>query len=211
MNDKDTPDLDGAYALKTPDDSRRLYADWAKTYDQSFAEAHDYRSPRLVAEIFRNAGGEGPVLDVGAGTGLCGQELVDLGTTPVDGTDISQEMLDVAAAKFIYRDLFTGDLTTRLPVSDNTYAGIVSSGTFTNGHVGPEALDELLRITCPGGLLALSIHTTHFATQGFGAKLQSLGDKITDLQLPEMKIYGEHAPDDHKDDTIYIALFRKTI
>ena len=47
-------------------------------------------------------------------------------------------MLDVAQTKGIYRALFAGDLTARLPVDDGTYAGIVSSGTFTNGHVGPE-------------------------------------------------------------------------
>lgn len=40
MND---PDLDAAYALETPDDSRRLYADWAQTYDTSFAKDADYR------------------------------------------------------------------------------------------------------------------------------------------------------------------------
>ena len=49
--------LDGAYALKTPEDSKKLYADWAETYDESFAEAHDYRSPFLVAEAYRDAGG----------------------------------------------------------------------------------------------------------------------------------------------------------
>ena len=205
----DTPSLDGAYALETPQDSQRLYATWAKTYDQDFAEAHDYLAPELVARAFKDVGGTGPVLDVGAGTGLCGHALVSLGISPVDATDISQEMLDVAATKAAYRSLFTGDLTAKLPVEDACYAGIVSSGTFTNGHVGPEAFDELLRVIQPGGVLALSINTAHFEVKGFRAKLDELEAQITDLQLPEMRIYGENASDTHKDDTVYIAVFRK--
>ncbi|SHI39909.1 Methyltransferase domain-containing protein [Shimia gijangensis] len=211
MTDKDTenPSLDGAYALETPEDSRRLYANWAETYDQTFAQAHDYLLPLLVAQAYKDEGGTGLVLDVGAGTGLCGQELIALNIGPVDATDISQEMLNVAATKSIYRTLFAGDLTARLAVEDDTYAGVVSSGTFTNGHVGPEAFDELLRITQPGGLLALSINTVHYDAKGFKAKLQDLDGQITDLHLPEVRIYGESATDGHKDDTVYIALFRK--
>lgn len=207
--DNDTPDLDGAYALKTPEDSKRLYAVWAETYDSDFAEAHDYLAPSHVAEAFLSAKGTGPVLDVGAGTGLCGEALHALGIGPVDATDISREMLDVAESKGIYRNLFTGDLTAQLPVADATYAGIVSSGTFTNGHVGPEAIDELLRITEPGGLLALSINTQHYVAQGFEAKLKALSGRITDLRLPELRIYGPGATGEHKDDTIFVALFRK--
>lgn len=206
---KTDPSLDGAYALKTPEDSKKLYATWAESYDETFAEAHDYLSPRLVAEAFREAGGCGPVLDVGAGTGLCGAALVGLGVGPVEATDISQEMLNMAASKGIYEQLFTGDLTARLPVADESYAGIVSSGTFTNGHVGPEAFDELLRIARPGAQFALSINTEHYVAEGFEAKLEALSDQITDLRLPVIRFYGENATGDHKDDTGYVALFRK--
>lgn len=201
--------LDGAYALKTPEDSKKLYAEWADSYDATFAEAHDYRSPALVAEAYRDAGGMGAVLDVGAGTGLCGAALVAIGVGPVEATDISQEMLDVAETKNIYARLFVGDLTGRLPVEDATYAGIVSSGTFTHGHVGPEALDELLRIARPGAQFALSIHTHHYVSEGFVAKLKALGDQITDLRLPVIRLYGEDGTGDHKDDRAYVALFRK--
>lgn len=68
------PDLDDAYGLKTPEDSRRLYAGWAETYDDSFARSMDFALPRIVATIYAAHGGVGPVLDAGAGTGLVGQE-----------------------------------------------------------------------------------------------------------------------------------------
>ncbi|PHS21034.1 MAG: methyltransferase, partial [Robiginitomaculum sp.] len=44
MND-DKPDLDTAYGLKTPRDSKRLYAEWAGDYDASFAVREDYQLP----------------------------------------------------------------------------------------------------------------------------------------------------------------------
>lgn len=205
----DDPNLDDAYALETPEDSIRLYADWATTYDQGFAAQQDYQLPRVVAEHFAVAGGRGPVLDVGAGTGLCAAHLRNLNVSPVDATDISQEMLDVAASKQIYRRLFIGDLTQTLPVVDGNYSGIVSSGTFTTGHVGPEAFDELIRIVRPGGLLAISINKAHFVSAGFESKLKSLATRISDLRLLEERFYGDNAVGAHKDDTGYIALFRR--
>jgi predicted TPR repeat methyltransferase len=203
------PDLDAAYALETPEDSQRLYADWAETYDQTFAEASDYLLPQIVAEAFAKAGGRGPVLDVGAGTGLCAQALTAQGVSPIDGTDISQDMLDVAAGKQVYRKLIQGNILERLPMADDTYAGIVSSGTFTHGHVGPEGFNELLRVAAPGAQFCLSINERHFEADGFAAKFKALENRITDLALPRVQIYGEKGSEDHKGDTALIALFRK--
>lgn len=209
MCPENDPSLDAAYALKTPEDSKRLYADWADTYDQDFAATSDYILHQHVARHFAAAGGTGPVLDVGAGTGLLAEALTPLIETEIDATDISAEMLEQARGKNVYRHLFTGDLTRALPVPDGAYNGVTSSGTFTNGHVGPEAFDELLRITAQGGLIALSINTQHFEAAGFAAKLDSISAQITDLCLHEVRIYGNAATDDHKDDTAYVALFRK--
>lgn len=33
----------------------------------------------------------------------------------------------------------------------------MSVGTFTHGHVGPEAIHEVVRIVRPGGVIALGI------------------------------------------------------
>ncbi|MCR9149844.1 MAG: class I SAM-dependent methyltransferase [Rhodobacteraceae bacterium] len=205
----DDPGLDAAYALKTPDDSRRLYARWAGTYDDDFAGAQDYRLPDAVARAYVAAGGEGPVLDVGAGTGLLGRYLADAGIGPVDGTDISPEMLAVAAGKRVYRRLFEGDVTGRLEVADATYAGVTSSGTFTCGHVGPEAIHELLRLAAPGALFVLSVNAAHWGPAGFAATFAALGDRIEGLELPAVPIYGDGGDPAHRDDRALLATFRK--
>ncbi len=203
------PDLDGAYALETPEDARRLYADWAETYDSGFAVDMDFAMPARVAEHFAGAGGAGPVLDFGTGTGLLGERLAALGVAPVDGTDLSPEMLAVADRKGIYRDLIVGNILDGLVLPAESYAGIVSSGTFTHAHVGPEALEPLLRVARPGALFALSINAKHFEAAGFAAAFEALAGRITAPELPEMRFYGDRATGPHKDDTGYVAMFRK--
>jgi predicted TPR repeat methyltransferase len=203
------PGLDDAYALQTPDDSRRLYRTWADSYDAGFAAAQDYRLPYLVADRFRELGGAGPVLDVGAGTGLCGMRLADLGVGPLDAVDISPEMLAHAREKRVYSSLFEGDVTGRLAVRDGTYRGIVSSGTFTLGHVGPQAIAELLRIAAPGALFVLSVHAAHWARAGFAAWFEAAAPPITPPDLPVVPIYGPSADPAHRGDRAFLASFLK--
>lgn len=209
MND-DTPDLKSAYALKTSEDAKRLYADWARDYDRDFADSSDYQLHHHTARAFVDAGGQGPVLDVGAGTGLCGAVLADLGAGPIDATDLSAEMLDQAMMKDIYRDAIEADITKGVPVPADSYAGIVSSGTFTTGHVGPDAFDVLLRIARRGAQFAISINERHFQSSGFADKFETLEQgQIQGLTLTKVRVYGAQASGAHKDDSALIALFEK--
>jgi predicted TPR repeat methyltransferase len=203
------PELGSAYDLNSDDDTRQLYADWAESYDDGFAVDMDYASPRLVADHFARAGGTGPVLDFGCGTGLAGDCLAALGVGPVDGIDITPEMLAVAGRKGIYRALIEGNILDGFDLPAGRYAGVISAGTFTHGHVGPEAIDALLRLAAPGALFALSINAKHYESLGFAAKFSALDGAITGLELPDVPLFGPGANGDHKDDRGYIALFRK--
>ena len=205
----DDPDLESAYALESPEDSVRLYAAWADSYDGDFASNSDYILHEQVARHFVNIGGFGAVLDVGAGTGLCGAALRARGIEPVDGTDISPEMLEQAKGKGVYRKAFAANLLEGLPPPDVLYQGAVSSGTFTHGHVGPEGIDPLLDVVRPGGRVVISVNAAHFATAGFDAKLGALGSKIEELTLTECAIYGPAATGPHADDTALLVAFRK--
>ena len=57
-----------------------------------------------LKEVFPNANKEIRILDAGAGTGIIGKMLVDLGYKNIDGLDISQKMLDLAAPKNVYKE-----------------------------------------------------------------------------------------------------------
>lgn len=207
--DDDDPDLERAYRLAGVEDNRALYAQWAESYDDDFAANMDYRLHDHVARAFAEAGGAGPVLDIGAGTGLCGEALAGRGIGPCDATDLSPEMLRVAAGKGVYRATFPGNLLERLPCADRAYRGAVSSGTFTRGHVGPEGLPEVLRVVAPGGVIVLSINAAHWQEKGFAAAFEGMAGAVSGLALPRVRIYGEGAEGPRARDEAILATFRK--
>ncbi len=208
MSEK-THDLEGAYALKTPEDSVDYYRDWAARYDRDFAADMVYRSPETVAEAFAALGGAGPVLDVGAGTGLVAEALARRGIAPIDGVDISADMLAVAAAKGVYRATIRADLTAVLPMENSVYSGVISAGTFTHGHVGPDAFHELLRVAAPGAVFAVTVHSAVYEAGGFAGQFATLEDRIEAFRTEPFRIYGLAEGEDHADDIGWIVSFRK--
>ena len=101
---KPRPNLENAYELKTPEDNIKLYSVWAKSYDSDFIDEMQYELHLSVANEFILAGGKGPVLDVGAGTGVLAQALLYKGKFSIEATDISEAMLEVAKTKNIYEN-----------------------------------------------------------------------------------------------------------
>jgi SAM-dependent methyltransferase len=206
--------LTGALALAGPEACLAHYRDWAASYDTGFAEEMQYLLPAHVAASFMGTGASGPVLDVGAGTGLLAARLRDMGFKgEIDAVDLSPEMLALAGEKRLYTGLFRADITLPLDLP-RRYGGIVSSGTFTAGHVGPEALPRLLDIGLPGAQFALSINRRVWTGAGFDRALQDLADsgRITGLQLIEVEIYGAAAASldpEHGHDRGLLALFRQ--
>lgn len=202
--------LQTAYALKTPQDSIDLYGDWAATYDEDFALANDYRYPKMIAELFAERFDAGAaVLDVGAGTGLVGEGLGALGIAPVDALDISPEMLAVAMNKGCYRSAITADLTGPLAIADGAYGGITCAGTFTFGHVGAEAIDELIRIGASGALYVLGINAGVYESAGFADKFTDYDALIRDFEVLDTPVYGSGAPKDMQKARSSVAVFCK--
>lgn len=201
-------DLDEAYQIDGPEGARRMYGDWAPTYDESFGAAWGYIAPREIAAILRGEiAGSSEILDIGAGTGLVAEHLRGL---TVDALDITPEMLDVARPKGLYRTLILGDLTQKLPLADAAYDAVVSCGTFTHGHVGPECFPELLRITRPGAVFACGTIGPVLDGAGFGSELARLvaHGKITPVAWRDIPIY-EGAEHPHKDDRGLVMVFRR--
>lgn len=201
-------DLDNAYAIEGPDGAKALYGNWAATYDSSFGQGWGYIAPREIAGIYVElSAGNAPVLDVGAGTGLVAEHMADM---VVDGIDITKEMLDRAGAKGLYRNRIVADVLKPLEMADGTYGGVISSGTFTHGHVGPECLPELLRICRPGALFVCGCIPSVFDGMGFGSTLGILNARgaISELRFRDIPIYeGKDHP--HAKDRGLVMIFRK--
>lgn len=169
--------LERVYHLDNATERESLYDEWAGKYDQDLLGGLQYVGPRVTAERFAAlVAPDATVLDAGCGTGLVGVELAARGFTTIDGIDISQGMLDQAAAKGCYRDVQRADLTARLPFDDDAYDATICVGTLTEGHVGPEALDELLRVTRQRVVVAiLSRIWEPLGYQAYVAGLESKG------------------------------------
>jgi ubiquinone/menaquinone biosynthesis C-methylase UbiE len=218
--------LAAAYALDSPESNRALYAKWAATYESSFVVDEGYSYPDRVVEVFVDLATDlrpgNRIVDIGCGTGLAGASLRTkqlrqaAGTQiTIDGLDISPEMLAQARQKqhhgiAVYANTIEADLTIALGVADATYAAAISVGTFTHGHVGPEALHEIVRIIRPGGLVVLGVNASHYEKTGFASVLEKLTttSAITDLQHTLVPIY-DNAELGDADRTSNVVSFRR--
>lgn len=181
--------LGAVYQAKRPEEIAALYDGWAETYDAEMAAA-GYRHPSICLALLSRhlAPGAGPVLDAGAGTGVLGAWLGVMGYSPVEGLDISPGMLAVAARKGGYARLRQLALGGPLPYADGYFAGVVSAGVFTTGHVGAEGLDELLRICAPGGAVVLTVKDTLWQG-GFAARIEELAAQGVVARAEETQPY----------------------
>lgn len=210
-------DLDDAYAVKTPEDSRKLYAAWAATYNETFIMANDYVYPRTLAQKFDELISKTDiktVVDIGCGTGAVGSFLANLrANLSIDGFDISPEMLAEAAIlrridnSPVYNNLIEIDLTAELPM--RSYDAMTSSGTFTHGHLGPQTLISLIQLVRINGWFVVGINAQHFELRGFAATLRSAHESgaISEVRLYEEQVYGPTSS--HYGDTTQIAVFSR--
>ena len=191
--------VDAAYHLEDEASLVEFYRQWAEDYDHQMLDELGYISPATLTGLLcrhlpdKNAA----ILDVGCGTGLTCVPLAEAGYRNLDGIDLSPEMVRVAAERGIYRELLVGDLNQALDRDDASYDGIVSTGTFTHGHVGPGPLDELFRILKPGGILACSVHQDLWESMGFRVRFDALADQgvATCLVLEHGSYYRDSPPE----------------
>ena len=210
-------DLNEAYAVKTPQDSRKLYAAWAETYDETFIKANDYVYPRTIAQKFDELISKSEiqtVVDIGCGTGAVGSYLANLRPNlKITGFDISPEMLAKASklkridSSPVYNDLIEVDLTAELP--KESFDAMISAGTFTHGHLGPQTLASLIQLVRVDGWFAIGINAQHFELRGFDAVLRETHDLgvISATRFFEEQVYGPSSP--HYGDTTQIAIFSR--
>ena len=151
-----------ARSLSSVEDAAQLYDEWAATYDDDVFGTLGFTGSARIAELLVAAlsDRDQPVVDLGCGTGAVGRRLAELGIATIDGIDLSPEMLAVAATTGAYRDLAVADLNAPPGELNGKYGASISAGTFTTGHVGPQAVAPLMELLRPGGVVAWVIATT---------------------------------------------------
>lgn len=158
------------------------YDEWAAAYDAD-VESEGYIAPELASDyVLKHLSGismaDARVLDAGCGTGLVGRHLARRGARHIDGVDLSPGMLDVARRLAgVYEELTTADLAQRLDIASGSYDALTCVGTLTQGHVGPDALDELRRVVKAGGIMVVTVRDSVWRRNGYEDKVKSFIDE----------------------------------
>jgi uncharacterized SAM-dependent methyltransferase/ubiquinone/menaquinone biosynthesis C-methylase UbiE len=162
-----------AYAAKSREDLEQLYREWADSYDDDHA-AIGFFGHELASQIlarYTPFPAIAAVLDAGAGTGAAGEALHRLGYRNLYGIDLSTEMLAKAERKGIYRQLSQADLA--LPLDSfpcNHFDAAILVGVFSFGQAPALALDEIVRVVRPGGVVTFTMRVDFFEQDAMGVR-----------------------------------------
>ena len=87
------------------------------------------------------------ILDIGAGTGLLGELLKELGYINVDAIDCSEDMLKKAEEKNLYQKIMVKfvDEKKNDGIIDGEYDALVCAGAISAPQIQARAFDEMLR------------------------------------------------------------------
>lgn len=140
---------------KRPEDVASMFDDVAERYDLtndvlSFGQTVRWRT-RLVRALQVSRGER--VLDLAAGTGSSTEPFHDAGAVAV-ACDFSAGMLQVGKSRRPEMTFIAGDAM-NLPFADGTFDAVTISFGLRNIVDTSVALAEMLRVTAPGGRLAV--------------------------------------------------------
>jgi len=184
------------------EDSQKLYKDWAEcgTYDEVLGDPHKYAALHQLIEAVieytpeKNAF----ILDVGAGTGLTGQILQNNGYNNLHAIEPQYDQSKICGSKGYYHKVINEciGMETPLPIDDNTYDAIVSSGAMGPGCIPVSAIPEMIRLVKPGGHVIITMrHEFSWTVPAYKDKLFPYMDQmVTEGKWVEMKkkIYPNH-------------------
>ena len=175
MNMESDNKVQWVYASENNQELEERYDEWAKDYDEDLESDFGYVMPRAAAKAFEGfVSKDAKVLDAGAGTGLVGRELHRLGYANLDAMDMSGGMLEVARSKGVYGELHQMTMGEPLGFDTNSYDAAICVGVLTLGHAPAHSLDELVRITKPGGCVLFTLRPDIYERNGFRERQRML-------------------------------------
>jgi len=139
----------------------RLFDDYADRFDEHLGTIA-YRVPKLIRDAIMETAGSDQlawrVLDLGCGTGLCGEVMRPLAAF-LAGIDLSARMIAKARERNIYDSLAVGSIEDALEEQQQSFDTIIAGDVFT--YVGDLSgvLLGCARALRDGGLLAFSVES----------------------------------------------------
>ncbi|MDB5962214.1 MAG: hypothetical protein JWP59_3508 [Massilia sp.] len=135
-----------------------LFDQYAAHFDAHLVDQLDYRTPALIgAALARSGGGTAlDTLDLGCGTGLCGEVLRPL-SARLSGIDLSPAMLEQARERGLYDALACADMHDYLAGHEAAFDLIVAADVFVYAGDLSEVFRLARQALRPGGRFCFSV------------------------------------------------------
>lgn len=168
----------------------RLYDEWARDYDQQlWASGNPYIAillgftGRFVPDF------DARILDAGCGTGNMGLLLQQMGYDNIDGLEPAEGMLEMARNKSVYRNLHPLYLDSTIDLPAASYDAVIAAGVLTHGHAPPQAIDGILSLTRPGGIILFSLSQIAWDDHGFRERIEALEQTGAWTRLGQSRLF----------------------
>ena len=173
--------LKTVYSETSSSKLNKHYKNWANLYDTDMS-SWGYAYPLQLNKILTNKlrlKKTIKILDAGCGTGYVAEVLNKLNYKNITGIDFSEEMLAIARSKKIYKKLICQSLNEKIELRSKQFELIICTGVLTSGHVGPSAINELVRLLKPQGFFVCSIAESVYKKNGFEKAIKNLKDLVS--------------------------------
>jgi len=146
-----------------------LFDAYAARFDEHLVSSLNYRTPQHIWTAVQELQ-HGPftrALDLGCGTGLCGEVFKTIAGRLI-GVDLSSEMITVARRRNIYEQLHVGGIVEFLADQKFAFDLILAADVFV--YVGDlnETFRRVSEVLSPAGLFAFSVEANSGATWMLG-------------------------------------------
>ena len=173
--------LKTVYSETSSSKLNKHYKNWANLYDTDMS-SWGYAYPLQLNKILTNKlrlKKTIKILDAGCGTGYVAEVLSKLNYKNITGIDFSEEMLTIARSKKIYKKLICQSLNEKIELRSKQFELIICTGVLTSGHVGPSAINELVRLLKPQGFFVCSIAESVYKKNGFEKEIKNLKNLVS--------------------------------
>ena len=173
--------LKTVYSETSSSKLNKHYKNWADLYDTDMS-SWGYAYPLQLNKILTNKlrlKKTIKILDAGCGTGYVAEVLNKLNYKNITGIDFSKEMLSIARSKKIYKKLICQSLNEKIELRSKQFELIICTGVLTSGHVGPSAINELVRLLKPQGFFVCSIAESVYKKNGFEKEIKNLKNLVS--------------------------------
>ncbi|CAG2185760.1 unnamed protein product [Mytilus edulis] len=163
----------------TSDTAVKIYDEWGQNgYDQSVS-AQAYIGPEVTAKTIASLYDKSErdtiqLLDIGAGTGLVGEQLRKYGFSKIDALEPASGMLASARQKNLYRNYYNHYLKKDTLIDANGfYDCVCTCGCLAPGHIPVDSLHDFLRFAKKGGNIVMTMKK-QYDVPGYSESMRSL-------------------------------------